>query len=166
MDLPKSKEDFDKLATICKNVHQETNHLNINRDWTQADIDLFVSQFNDSQEEDNLVDMSKLDPNFLPLEYFQKKFSGFDDEIIQVLYECENKKLEDSRIAPLRIKNEKLKLSDNLSTSTYIDDKAETEAEGHAETSGDADSEGSDTTGDDKEKEEAEEEDKDNTASV
>jgi len=37
-------------------------------DWTQDDINFFVSQFSTAYEEDPIVDMNKLDPHFVPYE--------------------------------------------------------------------------------------------------
>ena len=39
--------------------------------------------------------MNKLDPNFITYADNEKKYQGFSPEILDVLYECENKKLED-----------------------------------------------------------------------
>lgn len=120
-NLPKTEKDFKLLSDICMSVANETIH-DTNKDWTQEDINLFVSQFNTAYEEDPIIDMNKLDPNFIPYEEFAAKYSGFDDSVIQMLWECENKKLEDARIPPLRIKKQSIKLIDNLSSLTYIED--------------------------------------------
>jgi len=111
-----TQEMFDNLENICNDIVEE-NLYEHGRDWTQNEIDLFVHQFNQFQEEDPILDMNKLDPKALTLESFQKKFGGFDDNVIQMLYELENKKLEDSRIPPLRMKKENITLTDNLSNT-------------------------------------------------
>lgn len=127
-NLPKTEKDFELLNNICMSVAEETIHdKDKDKDWTQEDINLFVSQFNTAYEEDPIVDMNKLDPNFIPYEEFATKYSGFDDSVIKMLWECENKKLEDARIPPLRVKNQSIKLTDNLSNLKYIED-AETES--------------------------------------
>jgi len=56
---------------------------------------------------------------------FAAKYSGFDDCVIQMLWECEEKKLEDARIAPLRVNRESIKLTDNLSNIIYTDGEKE-----------------------------------------
>ena len=120
-NLPKTEKDFELLSNICMSVVDEKIH-DTEKDWTQDDINLFVSQFNTAYEEDPIVDMNKLDPNFIPYEEFAAKYSGFDESVVQMLWECENKKLEDARIPPLRIKKQSIKLIDNLSNLTYIED--------------------------------------------
>ncbi len=120
-NLPKTQLDFDELGNYCDNIINE-NVWDNGRDWSEKEIQLFVEQFDNFQNEDPIVDMDKLDPKFIPLSEFHKKFSGFDDSVIEMLYECENKKLEDARIPPLRIKNESVTLTDNFSNITYIDD--------------------------------------------
>ena len=98
-NLPKTEKDFELLNKICMSVVEETIHEK-DKDWTEDDINLFVSQFNNAYEEDPIV----------------------DESVINMLWECENKKLEDARIAPLRINNQSIKLTDNLSNLTYIED--------------------------------------------
>ncbi len=120
-NLPETEKDFELLNNICMSVVEETIHEK-DKDWTEADVNLFVSQFNNAYEEDPLVDMNKLDYNFIPYDEFAEKYSGFDESVINMLWECENKKLEDARIAPLRINNQSIKLTDNLSNLTYIED--------------------------------------------
>ena len=137
-NFPKTQKEFDNLGNYCENIINE-NIWDNGRDWSQEEIQLFVDQFNNFQKEDPLVDMDKLDPKFIPLAEFHKKFSGFDDSVIEMLYECENKKLEDARIPPLRVKNENVTLTNNLSNITYIDDpkdcKSKTKCESNCENS-------------------------------
>lgn len=111
-----TQEMFDKLEVMCNDIVDEKMYDN-GREWTQHEIDLFIQQFNQFQEEDPILDMDKLDPKALTLADFQKKFSGFDDNVIQMLYECENKKLEDARIPPLIMKQENITLTNNLSNT-------------------------------------------------
>ena len=87
------------------------------RDWTEDEINLFIKQFSSFQEEeeDVNIDMNMLDPNFISLEDYKKKFDGFDDETLKYMVECENKKLEDARIPPLIVRNENVTLTDSLS---------------------------------------------------
>jgi len=120
----KTFENIESLNNLCENIVNESMYDH-GRDWTQEEIDLFVDQFNIYQDdtEDPIVDMDKLDPNFITFSEMKKKFSGFDDEVIEMLCECENKKLEDARIPPLIVRNENVTLTDNLSTINYIDDK-------------------------------------------
>jgi len=123
-NLPKSEKDFEILNNTCLNIVNETIYDD-GRDWTQDEINLFVSQFNNAYEEDPVVDMNKLDPHFLPYEKFAEKYHGFDESVIQMLWECEEKKLEDARIAPLRVKRESIKMTDSLSNIIYTDGKKE-----------------------------------------
>jgi hypothetical protein len=118
-------QNFDELGKMCDDIVNEKIYHE--RDWTKEEIDLFVQQFNNFQEEDPIIDMEKLDPNFVPLHEFKKKFSGFDDSVIEMLCECENKKLEDARIPPLTIRHENITITDNLSTIKYIDDEENSE---------------------------------------
>lgn len=86
------------------------------RDWTEDEVNMFVKQFCDFQKEDDVdIDMNKLDPNFISLEDYKKKFYGFDDDTLKYMVECENKKLEDARIPPLIVRNETVTLTDSLS---------------------------------------------------
>jgi hypothetical protein len=105
-DLPKTEKDFKMLNDLCMSIVNEESHIDRERDWTEDEIDLFVQQFQDTTDEDEepLLDMEKLDPKFYPKSYFREKFSGFDESVIDILYECENKKLEDARLPPLRVK--------------------------------------------------------------
>lgn len=117
-NLPKTEKDFELLNNVCLNIVNETTYDD-GRDWTQDEINLFVSQFSNAYEEDPIIDMNKLDPHFVPYEKFAEKYHGFDDSVIQMLWECEEKKLEDARIAPLRVNRESIKLTDNLSNIIY-----------------------------------------------
>lgn len=141
--LPKTEKDFAYLENLGQQIIADVEPDTVNGDWTQDDINLFISQFNGSQqEEDPLIDMNKLDPNFITREDIAKKYEGFSPEVLDILYECENKKLEDARLPPLRVKNQSIKLTDNLSNIVYIDDdepKTSTKTSGpnisHAKTS-------------------------------
>ena len=126
--IPKTKKDFAYLENLGQKIIAEVEPETVNGDWTQDDINLFVTQFNGaSLDEDPLIDMNKLDPNFITREDIAKKYEGFSPEVLDILYECENKKLEDARLPPLRVKNQSIKLTDNLSNIIYIDDdKTET----------------------------------------
>ena len=126
--IPKTKKDFAYLENLGQKIIAEVEPETVNGDWTQDDINLFVTQFNGaSLDEDPLIDMNKLDPNFITREDIAKKYVGFSPEVLDILYECENKKLEDARLPPLRVKNQSIKLTDNLSNIIYIDDdKTET----------------------------------------
>jgi len=124
-NLPKTEMDeidFDELGNLCDNIVNEKIYDN-GRDWTSEEIELFVEQFKVFEGEENIVDMDKLDPKFITKKHLKEKFSGFDDNVIDILYECENKKLEDARIAPLRVNNKNVTLTDNLSNITYIDEE-------------------------------------------
>lgn len=148
-------QNAELLNTLCDNIVNETLYDN-SRDWTQDEIDLFVDQFRDYSDdtEDTIVDMDRLDPNFITFAEMKKKFPLFDDNIVEMLCECENKKLEDARIPPLIVRNENITLTDNLSTIKYIDDKKNSKSETISSTN----SEGGDRgTAEEKEKEEEEE---------
>jgi len=123
-------QNIELLNNLCDNIVNETLYDH-QRDWTQEEIDLFVDQFRDYQEdsEDTIVDMDRLDPNFITFAEMKKKFPLFDDNVIEMLCECENKKLEDARIPPLIVRNENVTLTDNLSTIKYIDDKENSKSE-------------------------------------
>lgn len=123
-------QNIELLNTLCDNIVNETLYDH-QRDWTQDEIDLFVDQFRDYQDnsEDTIVDMDRLDPNFITFAEMKNKFPLFDDNVIEMLCECENKKLEDARIPPLIVRNENVTLTDNLSTIKYIDDKENSKSE-------------------------------------
>jgi len=140
--IPKTKKDFAYLESMGQKIIADVEPEIVIGDWTQDDINLFVTQFNGSQQdEDPLIDMNKLDPNFITREDIAKKYEGFSPEVLDILYECENKKLEDARLPPLRVKNQSIKLTDNLSNIVYIDDETNSKAEtsspniSHAKTS-------------------------------
>ena len=168
MNEEQKEEYFKDLGIMCNNICNDNVIQEGERDWTQEDIDLFVSQFQQSQEdvEEPIIDMSKLDPHFLPYEKYQKKYSGFDEEVIRTMWELDNKKLEDLRIPPLQINHEKVELIDNLSTIRYIEDgekknntsvaetKTEAEAECVPKTESDANCEGCNSPRKDKKEEE------------
>ena len=150
----KMYKNVELLNNLCENVVNETIY-NTERDWTQEEIDLFVDQFRDYQNnsEETIVDMARLDPNFITFAEMKKKFPLFDDSVIEMLCECENKKLEDARIPPLTVRHENITLTDNLSNIKYIDD----EANSKSKTIGETNSESSDRgVAEEKEKEEEE----------
>jgi len=123
-NFPKTTDKYNGLDKLFTNIVEE-NIYDDGRDWNTDEINLFVTQFNNYQSEDEpLIDMAKLDPNFLLLSDFYKKFSGFDESVIKMLWECENKKLEDARIPPLIINQESVTLSNNLS-NTIINESPE-----------------------------------------
>lgn len=97
--------DFLKLSELCLDIcNDKVVKLG---DWTSRDIDLFVSQFKEAELEPE-IDMDKLDPKPYPRSYFEEKFPGFDENVITALYECENTKLQDMRMAPLRVLRDKV----------------------------------------------------------
>tara|TARA_R110000851_G_scaffold94942_2_gene206153 strand:+ start:608 stop:1081 length:474 start_codon:yes stop_codon:yes gene_type:complete len=107
--------DFNLLNKNIDNIINESVYHD-GRDWTEDEINLFVKQFTDYQKTDEVdIDMNMLDPNFISLEDYKEKFNGFDDEVLQYMVECENKKLEDARIPPLIVRNETVTLTDSLS---------------------------------------------------
>jgi hypothetical protein len=106
-DFNNSKDpvDFLQLSELCLDIcNDKVVKLG---DWTDRDVELFVSQFKEAELEP-VIDMDKLDPNFYPRSYFANKFSGFDDYVIDALYECEQKKLQDMRMVPLRVYRDKV----------------------------------------------------------
>ena len=109
-NLPKTKKDFDTLGSAMMKAYCEEACAidEKERDWTQQDIDLFIQQFNGAQEEEEAdIDMNKLDPKFISYNEIAEKFEGFNEDVLQVLYECENKKLEDARLTPFRVEYKK-----------------------------------------------------------
>lgn len=121
------QEEVDTILNHYENCIGETNHQT-ERDWTQEEIDLFVNQFceyNLQTEEEPKLDMEKLDPRFVTEEMYKEKFSGFDDNVIEMLTDLENKKLEDTRIPPLKISRESVKLVNSLSDTIYNDKETE-----------------------------------------
>ncbi len=104
-DINSQKIDYLQLSDMCLDIcNDKAVKLG---DWTERDINLFVDQFQEAQLEP-VVDMSKLDYKAYPRTYFEKKFPGFEDHVIDALYECENKKLEDDRLCPLRVLRDKV----------------------------------------------------------
>ena len=115
--------EFNLLNENIENIVND-NIYEDGRDWTEDEIAMFVNQFQSFQEtEESVIDMNKLDPNFISLDDFKKKFDGFDDNVLQYMVDCENKKLEDARIPPLIIKNENVTLTDSLSSVIYNGEK-------------------------------------------
>ena len=116
--------DFNLLNNNIDSIINETVYDD-GRDWTEDEINLFVKQFTDYQKTDEVdIDMNMLDPNFISLEDYKEKFNGFDDEVLQYMVECENKKLEDARIPPLIVRNENVTLTDSLSNVILNDEKS------------------------------------------
>ena len=110
-----SEADFKMLNNNIDNIINESVYED-GRDWTDDEINLFVKQFSSFQEDQGVdIDMNRLDPNFISLEDYKEKFSGFDDQTLQYMAECENKKLEDARIPPLIVRNENVTLTESLS---------------------------------------------------
>ncbi len=101
----KSPADFMKLSDLCINICED-KEVKLG-DWSQRDIDLFISQFQESEVEPE-IDMSMLDPKPFSRSYFENKFPLFDDFVIDVLYRCENQKLQDVRLCPLRVLRDRI----------------------------------------------------------
>lgn len=129
--------DYLQLSELCLDICDD-NVVKLG-DWTQRDIDLFVAQFKEADLEPQ-VDMDKLDTRPYPRSYFAKKFPGFDDNIINALYECENKKLEDTRLCPLRVlRNKTGSLAiENPSTEYNASKKEDKAQEEEQETEGES----------------------------
>ena len=122
-------EDFQLLDNnIEKILNDKVYH---ERDWNADEIEMFVSQFNSFQDDakEKLIDMDRLDPNFVSEKEYKEKFSGFDDATLAYMCKLENKKLEDTRIPPLIIRNESVTLADNFSKEIYINEKTDTECD-------------------------------------
>ncbi len=133
-NIPNTEKYFEVLNKVCDDVLNENIYVH-DRDWSQDEINLFISQFNNAYEEEPIVDMNKLDPHFIPFEDFSNKYSGFDEETTRILWECENKKLEDARIPPLRVKHQKVNISNNLSDVNILEDaSSESQSEARCET--------------------------------
>jgi len=127
MDNIKKLEEEADFNLLNKNIDNIINEsvYDDGRDWTEDEINLFVKQFTDYQKTDEVdIDMNMLDPNFISLEDYKEKFNGFDDEVLQYMVECENKKLEDARIPPLIVRNENVTLTDSLSHVIINDEKS------------------------------------------
>jgi len=121
-----SKEQFDLLENNIDNILNDNVYHD--RDWNADEIQTFVAQFNSFQDDakETLIDMDKLDPNFVSETEYKQKFSGFDADTLAYMCELENKKLEDARIPPLIIRNESVTLTNNLSNAVYNNDAQET----------------------------------------
>lgn len=146
-----TEADFNLLNKNVGNIINESVYED-GRDWTQDEVDLFVKQFQQFQEEEDVdINMNMLDPNFISLEDYKEKFNGFDDETLKYMVRCENKKLEDARIPPLIVRNENITLTDSLSNVILNgeEDSSKTECDSNSE---------SDTRGFEKTEEEEEEE--------
>lgn len=123
--------DYLQLSELCIDIcNDKAVKLG---DWTQRDIDLFVAQFKEADLEPE-IDMDRLDPRPYPRSYFAKKFPGFEDHVIDAIYDCENKKLEDTRLCPLRVlRNKTGSLAIENPSKDYNaakkEDKAQEEAE-------------------------------------
>jgi hypothetical protein len=112
-------ENEKDLETLNNNVDKIINETvyEDGRDWTEEEISLFVKQFCEFQQKEDVdIDMNRLDPNFISLQDYKEKFSGFDDEVLKYMVKCENKKLEDARVPPILVRTETVTLKDNLST--------------------------------------------------
>ena len=121
-----TQEQFDLLENNIDNILNDNVYHD--RDWNADEIQTFVAQFNSFQDDakESLIDMDKLDPNFVSETEYKQKFNGFDDETLAYMCELENKKLEDARIPPLIIRNESVTLTNNLSNTVYNNDAQET----------------------------------------
>ena len=127
MDNIKKLEEEADFNLLNNNIDKIINDAvyDDGRDWTEDEVNMFVKQFCDFQKEDDVdIDMNKLDPNFISLEDYKKKFYGFDDDTLKYMAECENKKLEDARIPPLIVRNESVTLTDSLSNVILNDEKS------------------------------------------
>ena len=116
-----TQEQFDLLEQNIDNILND--NIYHERDWNDAEIATFISQFNSYQDDakEQLIDMEKLDPNFVSETEYKQKFNGFDDATLKYMCELENKKLEDARIPPLIVRNENVMLKNNLSCEVYND---------------------------------------------
>ena len=114
-----TQEQFDLLEQNIDNILNDNVYHE--RDWNEDEIATFVSQFNCYQDDakEQLIDMDRLDPNFVSETEYKEKFSGFDDATLKYMCELENKKLEDARIPPLIVRNETVMMKNNLSREVY-----------------------------------------------
>ena len=131
MDNIKKLQTAEDFQSLDNNIEKILNdNVYHERDWNAAEIEMFVSQFNSFQDDakEQLIDMEKLDPNFVSEKEYKQKFSGFDDDILAYMCKLENKKLEDARIPPLIVRNETVSLIDNLSKEIYKDEKTKLES--------------------------------------
>lgn len=134
----KSEVDFLKLSELCLDICED-REVKLG-DWTQRDVELFCEQFKESDVEPE-IDIDRLDPRPFPRSYFEKKFPFFDEHVIDALYDCENKKLEDTRLCPLRVMRDKVGTLE-ISNPNKIYNAAEEndKIEGQEETKGKEDS--------------------------
>jgi len=130
--------DMLKLSDLCLDIcNDKAVKLG---EWSQRDIDLFVAQFKEAELEPS-IDMDKLDPKAYSRSYFEKKFPGFDDNVINALYELENKTLEDDRLCPLRVLRDKVgTLEISNPNKIYNADKTEDQEAQEQETEGEKNS--------------------------
>lgn len=127
MENIKKLEDEADFELLNNNIDKILNEgvYEDGREWTEDEVNLFVKQFCDFQADDETnIDMNMLDPNFISLEDYKKKFNGFDDETLKYMVRCENLKLEDARIPPLIVRNENVTLTDSLSNVILNDEKS------------------------------------------
>ena len=124
-----TQEQFDLLEQNIDNILNDNVYHE--RDWNEDEIATFVAQFNSFQDDakETLIDMDRLDPNFVSEKEYKEKFSGFDDATLAYMCKLENKKLEDTRIPPLIIRNESVTLADNFSKEIYINEKTDSECD-------------------------------------
>jgi len=135
----KDPVDFLKLSDLCLDIcNDKAVKLG---DWTDRDIDLFVSQFKEADLEPQ-INMDMLDPKAYPRSYFEQKFPGFDDTVIDALYDLENKKLEDTRLCPLRVMRDKvgtLEISNPNNIYNASNEKETNQTQGQEESKGEKD---------------------------
>ena len=130
MDNIKKLQTAQDFQLLDNNIEKILNdNVYHERDWNADEIEMFVSQFNTFQDaaKEKLIDMEKLDPNFVSEKEYKQKFGGFDDETLAYMCKLENKKLEDARIPPLIVRNESVTLADNFSKEIYINETTDTE---------------------------------------
>ena len=101
----KDPVDFLKLSDLCLDICDD-KVVKLG-DWSKRDVELFCEQFKEAGLEPE-IDMDRLDPRPFPRSYFAEKFPCFEDDVIDALYDCENKKLEDTRLCPLRVMRNKI----------------------------------------------------------
>lgn len=142
----KDPVDFLKLSDLCLDIcNDKAVKLG---DWTSRDIELFVSQFKEAELEPQ-INMDMLDPKAYPRSYFEQKFPGFDENVIDALYECENKKLEDMRMTPLRVYRDKIGTLEITNPNKIYNAEESNQTEGQEESKEDcaAEAEASSETG-------------------
>ena len=131
MESIKSLNTAEDFQSLDNNIEKILNdNIYHERDWNAKEIEMFVSQFNSFQDDakEQLIDMDRLDPNFVSEKEYKQKFSGFDDDTLAYMCKLENKKLEDARIPPLIVRNETVSLVNNLSKEIYKDEKTKFES--------------------------------------